>query len=151
MTARSDEPGPRDWKDDAYKFFNCRIAPQYRLKEGPTMAERKSDAAVRSAEVVEYILGERKLSQEELAEILEVSASFISRVRAGKRAFTLDHLQAIEERLGMPLGAVLLATMKKLPRDRKLAKARELAVMALKSGDRAAKAIRAARAEAAAM
>jgi hypothetical protein len=48
--------------------------------------------------------------------------------RRGKRAFTLDHLQAIEERLGMPLGAVLLATMKKMPRDKKLAKARELAV-----------------------
>jgi hypothetical protein len=60
-------------------------------------------------------------------------------------------LQANEERLGMPLGAVLLATMKKVPRDKKLAKARELAVMALKSGDRAGKAIRASRAETAAM
>lgn len=109
------------------------------------MAEKNYRAGARSAAVIDYILAERQLSQEELAEILEVSASFISRVRAGKRAFTLDHLQAIEERLEMPLGAVLLATMRKTPRNKKLAKARELAVMALKSGDRAAKSIRASR------
>jgi transcriptional regulator with XRE-family HTH domain len=107
------------------------------------MQQRKHDSAAISAAVVEYILTERKLTQEQLAEILEVSASFISRVRAGQRSFTLDHLQAIEERLEMPLGALFLATMKKTPRDNKLAKAREIAIIALRSGDRAAKAIRA--------
>jgi hypothetical protein len=50
----------------------------------------------------------------------------------------------------MPLGALFLATMKKIPRDRKLARAREIAISALKSGDHAAKAIRASQAETAA-
>jgi transcriptional regulator with XRE-family HTH domain len=114
------------------------------------MQEPKHDSAATSAAVIEYILKETKLTQEQLAEIMEVSASFISRVRAGQRSFTLDHLQAIEQRLDMPLGALFLATMKKAPRDSKLAKAREIAIAALKSGDRAAKAIRASHAAAAA-
>jgi transcriptional regulator with XRE-family HTH domain len=114
------------------------------------MQERRHESAATSAAVIEYILKERKLSQEQLAEILEVSASFISQVRAGQRSFTLDHLQTIEQRLDMPLGALLLATMKKAPRDHKLAKARAIAITALKSGDRAAKAIRASHTQTAA-
>jgi transcriptional regulator with XRE-family HTH domain len=99
-----------------------------------------------SAAIVEYILKERGLTQEAFAELLEVSASFVSRVRAGERAFTLEHLQAIEERLEMPLGALFLAMMPHEPADPKLARARDLAVKALEAGDRAAKAIRASRA-----
>lgn len=108
------------------------------------MVERTHPSATTSSALVEYILAEKSLTQEALAEVLEVSASFISRVRSGERAFTLDHLQAIEERLDMPLGALFLATMKSPPADPKLARARELAVAALAAGDKAAKALRSA-------
>jgi transcriptional regulator with XRE-family HTH domain len=94
-----------------------------------------------SALLVEYVLKESGLTQEQLAEALEVSAAFISRVRGKERSFTVDHLEAVEALMKVPLGAILLAAVP-IPKPRRgLEKLQALALQAISQGDIAARAI----------
>ena len=114
------------------------------------MAERRKISSDVSVVLVEYVLRKARLTQEQLAEALEVSPAFISRVRARERSFSVDHLAAFESLLGVPLGAILLAAVpipKPRPRTRKL---HDLARLAIAQADSAARALAATRSHAAA-
>lgn len=69
------------------------------------------------------ILEKRGMSLTEIATLLDVSKSFISRVRSGTRSFTLQHLSAVSVKLDIDLPMLLMealdpSTLK--PENRKL-------------------------------
>lgn len=72
------------------------------------MKHRRSNANAVSAELVEYLVTRRGLSQNEIAEILEVDKSFVSRVRKAERDFSSAQMRRIADHLNVPLGAMLL-------------------------------------------
>lgn len=72
------------------------------------MKRRRSTLNNVSADVVEYLVTRRSLSQNEIAEMLRVDKSFISRVRNGEREFSPNQLSRIADALGIPLGAMLI-------------------------------------------
>ncbi len=55
-----------------------------------------------------YLLDQRGLSQMEIASILEVDKSFVSRVASGERDLSTHQLRVLADALGVPLGALLL-------------------------------------------
>jgi|GEM_PF-5332732 len=57
------------------------------------------------------LLENRGMSQTDIADFLEVSKSFISRVKAGTRSFTLQHLAEIGEKFDQPLPLLLFRLM----------------------------------------
>jgi transcriptional regulator with XRE-family HTH domain len=106
------------------------------------MSRRRKVSSDISASLTEYVLARSGLTQEQFAETLEVSPAFISRVRTRERSFTIDHLQAIQQIMGVPLGALLIAAVP-LPEPRPETKRlRELALAALAAGDQATEALK---------
>lgn len=57
------------------------------------------------------ILEKRGLNLTQIAELLEVSKSFISRVKAGERSFTLQHIGHIGRKVDKDLPWLLFTTM----------------------------------------
>ena len=106
------------------------------------MSQRRKVSSDVSAAVVTYVLREKRLTQEELAEAIEVSPAFISRVRTGERSLTVDHLKALEGITGVPLGALLLAAVPLPEPTGKMKKLHEMAREAIAQADRAAEAVR---------
>lgn len=98
----------------------------------------------KSARILRYVLDQRHLTQAQLAEQLEVSESFISRTLGAERNLTLDHLQMIEDKFDMPIGAMYLAITKP-GTDPKFERLRVLAKELLLQGDRVSSAVRADR------
>jgi transcriptional regulator with XRE-family HTH domain len=112
------------------------------------MPVRRKISSLISAAVVEYVLREADVNQDQLAEALEVSPAFISRVRARERSFTVDHLTAIETLMKVPLGAILLAAVP-MPAPRpETMKLHELVRQAIAQADIASQAIAARRSRA---
>jgi transcriptional regulator with XRE-family HTH domain len=109
------------------------------------MTKKRKVSSDVSAALVEYVLKEAKITQEFLADVLEVSPAFISRVRARERSFTVDHLAAFETLMKVPLGVILLAAVP-LPNPRpETRKLHELARRAIAQADVAARALAATR------
>jgi transcriptional regulator with XRE-family HTH domain len=104
-------------------------------------------SAQTSVRLVEFVLAQKQINQEELAELLEVSPSFVSRLRAGERSLTLDHLDLIGRKLEIPVGAMLLAAIAPPKPDARFEKARQLAIAAIEQGDRTRAAIKASSAK----
>jgi transcriptional regulator with XRE-family HTH domain len=103
------------------------------------MNDRRKVSSDVSAALLEYVLKQASISQESLADALEVSPAFISRVRARERSFTVDHLAAFETLLNLPLGVILLAAVP-LPKPRaQTKKLQDLARQAIAQADTAAK------------
>jgi transcriptional regulator with XRE-family HTH domain len=75
-----------------------------------------------SRDVVE-LLTSRGMNLTEIAKLLGVTKSYVSRVKAGKRSFTLDHLAVLEKELGRPAPLLL---MEAIPRETVAPKARPL-------------------------
>ena len=69
--------------------------------------ERRTVSTSISADVVEYLL-QGGMSLAEIAEILGVTKSFVSRVKSRQRSLTLDHLAALERVMGKPLPLLLI-------------------------------------------
>ncbi len=105
------------------------------------MRERRKVSSDVSASLVEYVLKESRLTQDQLAEILEVSPAFISRVRGGERSFTIDHLAALESLMKVPLGAILLAAAPLPAVSPATKKLHDLARHAITQADAAAKSL----------
>ena len=61
-----------------------------------------------SGDVCRYLQG-RGMTRNELAEMLDVSVSFLSRVARHERNFTLDHLHRLADALDMTLPELLAA------------------------------------------
>lgn len=96
----------------------------------------------KSARILRYVLEQRHLTQAQLAEQLEVSESFISRALKAERNLTLEHLQLIEDKFDMPIGAMYLAITKP-GTDPKFERLRQLAQELLLQGDRVSAAVKA--------
>lgn len=74
------------------------------------MASSKADTSFYptvSSNVVNYLC-DQGMTQREIARLMNVSASFISRVRNGKRSLTLQHLESLEGILGKPVSIILM-------------------------------------------
>ena len=88
------------------------------------------------------LLVDRGMTLTEIAKMLEVTKSYISRVKSGTRNFTLDHLAKLEQAVGESLPWLLI---KAVPRDSVSPKLRPLYDSTLRlmettgSGTRAAK------------
>lgn len=61
-----------------------------------------------SADLVRYLRVQRALTLRQIGELVDLSESFISRVAAGERSFTIEHLNRFEQVLGAPLPVLLL-------------------------------------------
>lgn len=61
-----------------------------------------------SASLVDYLVTKRNLSQNDIADILKVDKSFISRVRGAEREFSPTQIAMIADKLGVPMGAMLI-------------------------------------------
>jgi len=60
-----------------------------------------------SSDIVEMLLG-RGITAARLSEMLEVTKSFISRVKSGERSLTLEHLAKLEDAVGQPMPYLLV-------------------------------------------
>ncbi len=69
---------------------------------------KEHTVSARMSRDIVNLLVERGMSQSSIAELLGVTKSFISRVRAGTRNFTLNHLGLLEEALGQSLPLLLI-------------------------------------------
>lgn len=112
------------------------------------MTHRRKVSSDVSAAVIAYLLREKRMTQEELADVLEVSPAFISRVRTGERSLTIDHLTALEAITGVPMGALLLAAVPLPAPTQKMKKLHDLAREAIAQADQVTAAIGRHRAEA---
>jgi transcriptional regulator with XRE-family HTH domain len=72
------------------------------------MKHRRSKLNDVSADLVDYLVTRRGLTQTEIAEMIEVDKSFVSRVRKAEREFSPNQMGRIADRLGIPMGAMLI-------------------------------------------
>jgi transcriptional regulator with XRE-family HTH domain len=84
-----------------------------------------------SAEVVALLTG-RGMTLTDIAHMLDVTKSYVSKVKAGERSLTLDHLSQLALKTRLPLPFLLLQSMdpKALP-----AEARPLYRLAMRHAD----------------
>ncbi len=69
--------------------------------------EQKSVYPTLSSDIVKY-LQSQGLTLKKIGEMLDLSESFISRVRRRQRSFTLDHLVKLEQATGRALPIIML-------------------------------------------
>jgi transcriptional regulator with XRE-family HTH domain len=74
----------------------------------------KHSVSSRISRDVVNLLVDRGMTLTEIAGILGVTKSYISRVKAGTRKFTLDHLSLLEDALDVSLPVLLVEA---IPRD----------------------------------
>src|SRR5436309_3512451 len=60
-----------------------------------------------SSDVLSYLL-QRGRSQAKVARLLGVTEGYISLVKSKQRSLTLEHLVTLADRIGMPLGEMLI-------------------------------------------
>ncbi len=92
-----------------------------------------------SADIVDYLLA-NDFSLTELAGLIGVTKSFLSRVRSRQRSFTVDHLVALESVLGKPLPLLLLEATPRSTLSQGLAPLYDATVSAMRSSIAPAKA-----------
>lgn len=101
-----------------------------------------------SAVLVDYLVEDRGLTQDDIAAILRVDKSFISRVRSAQREFSPLQIEMIADALNVPMGALLMAAApleKNLPPERQ--QIVDLCAKLLAKTDAAVTAIRSSRRE----
>jgi len=69
---------------------------------------RAKSLTLLSKDVVDYLVDIKKLTQSDVAAVLDVDKSFISRVRSGEREFSPNQMARLAEHLGVPLGVMLI-------------------------------------------
>jgi transcriptional regulator with XRE-family HTH domain len=74
---------------------------------------QKHPVSSRISQDIVNLLVERQMTLTQIAQMLGVGKSYVSRVKAGTRNFTLDHLAILENELGESLPVLLI---KSLPR-----------------------------------
>lgn len=75
------------------------------------MHDRRTASTSLSAKVIRY-LRDKGHTQAQIAKMLHVSEGYISLVKHRERSLTLDHLDLLAAALRVPLGALLIATLK---------------------------------------
>src|SRR4051794_24522193 len=72
------------------------------------MHHRRIVSSELSSDIVGFLL-HRGHTQSQIAKILGVSAPFVSLVKNRERSLTLDHVERLHTRLGIPLGEFFIA------------------------------------------
>src|ERR1051325_229975 len=74
----------------------------------PVTKRRRVASTGLSSEVIAYLL-KRGHTQAKVARMIGVTEGYISLVKSKERSFTLEHLIALADGIGMPMGEMLLA------------------------------------------
>ena len=75
------------------------------------MNDRRTASTSLSANIIRYLRGKGH-TQAQIAKMLHVSEGYVSLVKHRERSLTLNHLELLAAALRVPLGALLIATMK---------------------------------------
>jgi transcriptional regulator with XRE-family HTH domain len=78
---------------------------------------RKTRNNAVASKLIDYLIEKRSMSQTQIAEVLSVDKSFVSRVRTAERDLSTHQLRQLADHLGVPLGALLIQAM---PRPAKM-------------------------------
>ncbi len=70
---------------------------------------RRTSLTAQAARVVHHLTEKLGMTQSEIAEIIGVHRSFVTRCKNAEREFGPGHINAIAEHLGLPMGAFLMA------------------------------------------
>jgi transcriptional regulator with XRE-family HTH domain len=99
-----------------------------------------------SKRVIDYFCSKIELTQSQIAELLEVDKSFISRVRNGERELSSFHLERLAGALGVDVGVMLIGAAKSdKPLRPEFQKIADLCEQAILTADRAIKDLKADR------
>ena len=71
------------------------------------MARRRKQTELGKA-VIDYFITKTRLTQQEIAEILEVDKSFVSRLCNSERELATHHMEALADYLNVPVGVMLI-------------------------------------------
>jgi len=93
----------------------------------------KHTVSERISRDVVNLMVERGMTLTEIAKVLGVTRSYISRVKAGTRKFTPDHLSALEEALGASLPVLLIEAIPRELVKPQLARLHDITLELLKS------------------
>ena len=94
-----------------------------------------------SSKVLHYVLG-RGHNQAEVARLLGVTQGYISLVKSQKRSFTLAHLDALADGIGMPLGELFIQSTERPNASKKARDMLDRTARIIRIGDKAIDAIR---------
>ena len=95
-----------------------------------------------SSRLVDYLVERRNLSQSDIAQIIGVDKSFVSRVRTGERELSPSQMDMIAEHLRVPLGAMLIdATEPRKPASKDKQALLEMCDRLMREADTAAEAL----------
>ncbi len=83
-------------------------------------------SSLSSADLAAYVMEKHGLNQKELAAVLGVGQSFISRVARGERNFTFAHANALAAHLGVPVAVLIWRTLGPADGDPRFQEAREI-------------------------
>jgi transcriptional regulator with XRE-family HTH domain len=101
-----------------------------------------------SQELLDYLVEQKGLTQNEIAGVLDVDKSFVSRLRSGERQFSPLQMEILADHLGVPLGAMLIAaTDPKEPLSPEQQELSDLCAKVMRQADEAVAALRASQAE----
>jgi transcriptional regulator with XRE-family HTH domain len=73
---------------------------------------RRTNLRFLTADVLNYLIREHGVQQIDLAKVLGVDRSYISRACRGERTLSVEHLRALADHIGIELGILLLAAGK---------------------------------------
>ncbi|MFT3784567.1 MAG: helix-turn-helix transcriptional regulator [Tepidisphaeraceae bacterium] len=100
-----------------------------------------------AADLMKYLIEKRGMTQNDIADVLGVDKSFVSRVAAAERDLSTHQLRTIADALDVPMGALLLdalgPTKTKDPEKQKIL---DLTADLMQLADKAVAALRAERA-----
>lgn len=107
---------------------------------------RRSKLTALSKTVIDYFCSTIEMSQSQIADLLKVDKSFISRVRNGERELSSFHLERLAGAIGVDVGVMLIgATKSDKPLKPELQKIADLCEQAILTADRALKDLKTAR------
>ena len=80
------------------EILNSRLRPEERaIQSSPVV----------SASIIRYVMKQHGMTQKEVALLMGVDASFVSRVCQGKRSITLSHIETLSRRLEIPTAVLV--------------------------------------------
>jgi len=107
----------------------------------PVTKRRRVASTGLSSEVVGYLL-KRGHTQAQVARMIDVTEGYISLVKSQQRSLTLEHLIALADAIGMPMGEMLLEASDRPARAKKDQEMLDRTAKIVRLADKATDAIR---------
>ena len=107
----------------------------------PVTKRRRVASTGLSSEVVGYLL-KRGHTQAQVARMIDVTEGYISLVKSQQRSLTLEHLIALADAIGMPMGEMLLEASDRPATSKKDQEMLDRTAKIVRLADRATDAIR---------